>query len=382
MRTHSRNLALAVRTIVAIALVAGASTASQQNDTKPARDDVSALLEPVRAKNELPALAGAIVVGKEVVAIGATGVRAAGSTEKVTVDDQWHLGSCTKAMTATLAGKLIERGKLKWTTTVGEVFGELKDSMDAQWRDVPIEWLLQNRGGAPGNPPGELWSELWKRDDSPHDSRQWFVARLLAAAPECKPGTKFVYSNQGFTIAGAMLEKLTGKTWEDLMRAEIFEPLGMSSAGFGAPGSKDALDQPRGHNPSPVELGLGSDNPPAIGPAGTVHCSIGDWAKFISVHLRGENGEDSLVTSATFRKLHEAAPGQKYAMGWGREPRPWAGGDVLTHSGSNTMWYCVAWIAPAKNCAVLATTNIAGAAAAKGCDEAVQALLRKQKLLE
>src|SRR5262249_53703034 len=160
----------------------------------------------------------------------------------------------------------------------------------------------------------------------------------------------FVYSNQGFTIAGAMLEELTHKTWEELIRKELFEPLHMSSAGFGPPGSTKSIDQPRAHTASgPVEPGPQADNPPAIGPAGTVHCSLGDWAKFVSAHLRGENGIASVADAKSFNKLHECPEGQSYAMGWGRMPRPWAGGDVLTHSGSNTMWYCVVWIAPAKD---------------------------------
>jgi CubicO group peptidase (beta-lactamase class C family) len=348
---------------------------------KPAVEDVSALLEPVRAKYDIPALAGAIVVGKDVVALGAVGVRALGSPDKVTVDDQWHMGSCTKAMTATLVAKFVERGKLKWSTTIAEALPELKDKMNEQWRDVPIEWLLQHRGGACGQPPDGMWSELWERKGTAQENRRWFVEQLLAAAPEAKPGTKFVYSNQGYTIAGAMLEKITGKTWEELMQSELFTPLGMSSAGFGAPGKKDAFDQPLGHNPSPVQPGPGSDNPPAIGPAGTAHCSLADWAKFVSVHLRGENGEDSLLKAETFRKLHACPAGQPYAMGWGRDARKWADGDTLHHAGSNTMWYCVVWIAPAKNCAVLITTNIAGDVASKACDEAVQVLLRKQKLM-
>jgi len=389
MRTHSRTRRVALRTAAAIVALACAGIARQDpkpaGDAKLAVEDVSALLETVRAKHDLPALAGAIVVGGDVVALGAVGVRAHGSPDKVTVDDQWHLGSCTKAMTATLAAKLVERGKLKWSTTIAEALPELKDKMNEQWRDVPIEWLLQNRGGVCGKPPDEVWSELWGRTDSSRDSRRWFVEQLLAAPPEAKPGTKFIYSNQGFTIAGAMLEQLTGKAWEDLMRTEIFEPLGMASAGFGPPGSADKLDQPRGHNPNAVAPGKGADNPAAIGPAGTVHCSLGDWAKFISAHLRGENGEDLLLKAETFRKLHQPPEHQTYAMGWSREARGWAGGDTLSHNGSNTMWFCVVWIAPAKNCAVLVTTNIAsdvaGKACDEACDEAVQALLRKQKLL-
>ena len=138
-----------------------------------------------------------------------------------------------------------------------------------------------------------------------------------------------------------MAEKVTGKSWEDLMREKIFRPLGMTTAGFGAPGTRAKNDQPRGHKAdgSPVEPGPGADNPVAIGPAGIVHCSIGDWAKFAAANL--PSAKTKLVKPETLEKLHTPAPGEpKYAMGWIiADGQPWAGGPALTHAGSNTMWY-------------------------------------------
>src|SRR5262245_13058490 len=88
--------------------------------------DVTAVLAPIRAKHDLPAMAGAIVAAGEVAAIGVDGVRERGKPEKATTGDLWHLGSCTKAMTATLCAELVEDKKLSWTTTVGDVFGDVK----------------------------------------------------------------------------------------------------------------------------------------------------------------------------------------------------------------------------------------------------------------
>lgn len=336
------------------------------------------LLEPLRAKHDLPALAGAIVSGSELIALGAVGERERGSGVKVTTGDQWHLGSCTKALTATLAARLVEQGKLKWSTTVAESFPEWKESMNAAWRDVPLEWFLQNRGGAPGHPGPELWSQLWQRKGAPHEVRRWYVEQLLAREPEAPPGTKFVYSNQGFTIAGAMLEQACGKSWEELLRAEVFTPLGMVSGGFGPPGSADAIDQPRGHAAKPVPPGPGADNPAAIGPAGTVHVTLADWAKFAAEHLRGALGTSTYLKPESFVRLHSAPAGQSYAMGWGCATRPWAGGRTLSHSGSNTMWYCSVWIAPEKDVAFLVASNCGNDQAAKACDEAIGALVRSR----
>jgi CubicO group peptidase (beta-lactamase class C family) len=342
--------------------------------------DVTAVLAPVRAKHDLPAMAGAIVSAGELEAIGADGVRERGKPEKATARDLWHLGSCTKAMTATLCARLVEEKKLAWTTTVGEVFADVK-GIDPAWKPVTLEQLLTNHAGAPANLDADgLWGRLWKSTGTPQEARRALVEGVLEHPPESKPGTKYVYSNAGFSIAGAMAETVAKEPYETLIAKRLFEPLGMESAGFGAPGSAGAVDQPRGHGADgkPVAPGPSADNPAAIAPAGRVHCTIGDWAKFVALHVRGERKDGSkLLAPATFAKLHApVADDAHYAMGWIVTDREWAGGRALTHSGSNTMWYCTTWIAPDRDFAVLVTTNQGGDEAAKACDEACWALIQ------
>ena len=336
--------------------------------------DLAALLEPVRAKHGLPALAGAVLREGEVVAIGATGVRARGSPEKATEDDLWHLGSCTKAMTATLCALLVEEGKLAWDAPLAAGLGDLAAKADPGWKGATLEMLLRNRGGASSAVPPPLWKAAWNHPGTPKEARWGLVGGFLALAPRHPPGTAFEYSNMNFVLAGAMAEKAAGKDWETLMRERLFAPLGMKTAGFGAPGSAKSVDQPRGHRAdgSAVEPGPGADNPPAIGPAGTVHASLRDWAKFVALHVEGARGTSKLLKKESFARLHEVPGNAKegYAMGWGVTRRPWAKGPILTHAGSNTMWYCVTWVAPERDFAVLVCTNAAGEEASKGADEA------------
>ena len=245
---------------------------------------------------------------------------------------------------------------------------------------MTLRLLLQNRAGAPANlDAGGLWSRLWAFHGPAEQARQLLTEGVVTRPPEAPPGTKFIYSNAGFAIAGHMAERAMHKPWEDLLRERLFKPLGMTSAGFGAPGTRDSIDQPRGHHESgePVEPGPRADNPVAIGPAGIVHCTVGDWAKFIALHLEGDEGRARLLKPQTFKILHTPPPGQDYAMGWISTQRPWAGGTTLTHAGSNTMWYCVTWLAPKKNFAVLIMCNQGGDEAAKACDDAAAALIRE-----
>jgi CubicO group peptidase (beta-lactamase class C family) len=152
----------------------------------------------------------------------------------------------------------------------------------------------------------------------------------------------------------------------------------MRSAGFGPPGQLDGdrIDQPWGHQENhgrfePVQR----DNPPCMGPAGTVHCSVPDWGKFAALHLRGAQGKARLLRPATFRTLHTPPPGGEYAGGWIVADRSWAGGPTLTHDGSNTYWYASIWIMPVLGLATMVVTNQAGAAAEAACQDATRQLI-------
>jgi CubicO group peptidase (beta-lactamase class C family) len=170
-------------------------------------------------------------------------------------------------------------------------------------------------------------------------------------------------------IAAAMLEEVADASWEDLMRREVFEPLGMTRAGFGAPGTPEALDQPLGHvrgsdGWSPILLGPNADNPAASGPAGTIHATLGDWGRFVAAHLRGGRGDQSYLSSATWRRLHApGGPDWEYAPGWVVSEAPWAGGRLLRHLGSNGFWVAEASVAPERGIAVLIVTNVGDDAA-------------------
>src|ERR1035441_9720162 len=135
-------------------------------------------------------------------------------------------------------------------------------------------------------------------------------------APSHNPGTHYEYSNLGYAIAGAITEKITGKSWEQAMRDEVFGPLGMKSVGFGGTGTPGHVDQPWGHykDGQPVfGNGPSVDNPPVLSPAGRVHCTIQDWARFIADQLRGARGEPALLKAESYKTLHTPPFGGDYA---------------------------------------------------------------------
>lgn len=327
-------------------------------------EPISDLLEAARSEHGLPAVA-ALVLGQDgVLAEGAVGLRRADRDVPVTVEDLWHLGSCTKAMTATLAALLVARGELAWSTTVAEVFPDL--AVDPGWAAVTLEQLITHTSGAPAQLDQDgLWGRLWTFDGTPQEARRVLLAGVLAHPPEAPPGTRFLYSNAGFSIAGAMLEAVAGTPFEELMARELFAPLGMTGAGFGAPGAPGEVLQPFGHvlragALTPVELGPGDDNPPAISPAGRAHASLRDWGRFAALHLAGARGEavEAPFEGVSFATLHRPHL-ESYAMGWVVSAPGWCRGPLLWHNGSNTMWYCEVGLFPDEGLAVLVATNTA-----------------------
>lgn len=384
---------IGLRVILGSALTVLASLPSQARaGDDPTADDraaaaaarhIDVLIEPLVHSDNVPALAGLELHGDRIVAIGASGVRALGHPERVTIFDEFHLGSDTKAMTATLCAMLVEEGKLKWTTTLEEIFPKLRQDMLPNYRHVTLQQLLWHRSGFPTDMPTGLLGRLRQLTGSPADQRLFFIKQIVSQPPVAAPGEKFMYSNTNYMIAGAMAEQVTGKTWEELITRKLFDPLHMTTAGFGAPGQPGAITEPRGHTAQgkPLEPGPNADNPVALFPAGGVHCSLIDWAKFIALHLTDGKSHPGLLTPESFATLHRPIvnkPPDGYAMGWIVTSRPWAGGTTYTHTGSNTYWLVTVWIAPQKDFAILVACNRADPdnLGFKACDDLIGVLVK------
>lgn len=334
-------------------------------------DELLTFLEEARTKYELPSLGGAVTIDGKIISAQVTGVRKYGSKVKATIDDKFHIGSCTKSMTATIAGILVDQKKIKWESTIYEIFPEYHKVMHKDFKNVTLSQLLSHTGGFPslGTHNNQIWLKLYmdRTNKSARKQRTNMIKKVLPLGPINKPGTEFLYSNCGVSIAGMMLEKVSKKSWEDLMNIYIAKPLGIKSLGFGSAPKSQKIDQPFPHIQQNgktiyVDPRTYPDNPAAIAPAGTAHMSIIDFAKYTTIYSMKKKtlSKDSFKTILT-PVLDD------YALGWGIAERFW-GGKVFTHTGSNTMNYAVMWIAPEKNFSVVAVSNCGGENAAKATD--------------
>jgi D-alanyl-D-alanine carboxypeptidase len=359
-------------------------TACRATDTAAPRErarTLEAVLRDVRARYDLPALAAVVVRADGSTAIRAVGVRRAGFSTAVSADDRWHLGSNTKAFTATLVARLVERQALQWDTTVGRILGSILP-VNAGYQAVTIEQLLSHAAGLPHDfPPNAAWTRAVAGEGSIRRQRIDLIAPILSERPLYVPGTRHAYSNVGFVVAGVMTEIVTGRTWEEQIVEAIAQPLGLETVGFGAPGRPDALDQPWGHRRGLLGLaavppGAAADNPPALGPEGTMHMSLADYARFLFENLEGERGRGRLLSGETYRRLHADDGRPAWGLGWGVRHLPvW--GAVITHVGSNGRWYHLAWASLDREIGLALASNAPdGARTEAAFEEALQASLR------
>ncbi|MEO7413617.1 MAG: serine hydrolase [Opitutaceae bacterium] len=232
------------------------------------------------------------------------------------------------------------------------------------------------------------------------EKSQAIVAKTLSRAPVYPPGSRYLYTGIDYLIVGSLLKKVTGLPWGDLIREKLRQPLGITNGGFGAPGTPGKIDQPWGHwgmvftgRPVAPDGFFSRLNPPAFyGPAATARMTISDWAKFVSIHLRGDpaNPHHSalLLKPDSFVALHQTAPGKFYESGWMLSTQAWAHGHrpgdtgrVITSEGDNGFWHCDPWLAPEIDFAVLILINQGNAAgptsAGLGVHAAFTALVRR-----
>ena len=163
-------------------------------------------VDRLREESHLVAVGTTLLVDGKIVAAAVSGTRRQSSDVAVTVNDQWHIGSITKSMTATVIGKLVERGQLSWDSPLPDLLPGMAKNFDESWGHVTLHNVLTHTAGLPAN-----FSLLERLDwpdnpDAVHERRKEALSEILAQPTESPPGTAFVYSNVGYTLAGLIAE--------------------------------------------------------------------------------------------------------------------------------------------------------------------------------
>ncbi|MBN8528132.1 MAG: beta-lactamase family protein [Caulobacterales bacterium] len=342
------------------ALVAAAAAAVATPSWARRSDGPDAALEAALATpGAPPAMAAGIVTPGGLEWSGVRGVRRVGADEAATSQDRWHIGSNTKAMTAAAYARLVERGLTDWTRPLADVFSDVM--IDPAFAATTPDDLTRHIAGL--TDPTTLPLLMAARADARPvvEQRAAVVRTALGKPPTGTPG-RFAYGNVNYVLLGAVVDRIARRPWEDVIRDEVFWPLGLSGAGLGAPlHDASGLGNAWGHEGPPhARVAVDpatpwADNPPLLGPAGTAHMTLYDYARWLQVMI---GGEQTWLSTEGVRGLITPREGQPYARGWITRPETWAGGTTtIAHEGSNTLWHTIAVAAPDKGLGFFVLSN-------------------------
>lgn len=338
--------------------------ASAAPEAPAALTDLQARINSARSEYNLIAL-GVVVASKDgVMETAVSGTRSRASDDPVQPSDQWHVGSNTKALTALLYAKLVERGLAEWDATLPDLFPHLIAEMDPAVRDITIEDLFAHRSGL--QQMGGLWLNARRNDDRPVPEQRAELAQTILSKPPSNTSGAFDYNNLNYILAGAAIETILTtqddlpNDWEQAMQVILFDALDnerlRNEFGFGPPptgiqGHRGIL----GTFYNPAGRGKTADNPMVVGPAGTMHASLEAHAALALEFLKQDS---EIVPVAMREKLFTPHPNEdsNYAMGWGVIDDP-VFGRLYLHNGSNTMWTSRIIIAPELDRVVIINTN-------------------------
>jgi CubicO group peptidase (beta-lactamase class C family) len=348
----------------------------------PRLTDLSPTLEQLRSQADAVGIVAGAIQNGSLVAIGSAGLRKAGTQTKLRTSDSLLLGSCTKSFTATLVARLVDAGKFSFDLTVAQVFPELSPSAKSTYGSITVAQLLGHRSGLSDiailpTSLTDLPQGFPSLKGSPAAVRARFVPYVFSSAPSSTPGTDWEYSNIGYAMVAAMLERKLKTSYESLMSNWVFKPLGLSSARVAYPTTVT------GHQPDGTPNPPSQRDPMALAPAGFISINISDWAKYLAIHLGQQVKGKDFLKPATLQRLHTPLPGtvpdavgSGYALGWATLDNN--GQTLLTHDGDDARSFVAnCLLNPNNKSAVLLLINQTGNKADTLLGSATQSLAQQ-----
>ncbi|SIO51180.1 serine hydrolase domain-containing protein [Chitinophaga niabensis] len=276
--------------------------------------------DSIRTAYHIPALGYAILSADSVYEIQMLGNKR--GNIPATPEDKFRIGSNTKAITGFIAALLVKEGKIRWNTKVST----LLPTANPAYRNITLQQLLSFR--APLVPYTYTNEEPAGFAGNEDEQRIQFANWLLEQPPVAsKQGLS--YTNAGYVVAGAMLEKASGKTYKQLVK-DLGNKLGIRF-GFGNPNETDST-QTWGHDaqlvPEPPQHNYKLE---WLLVAGNINISLPDYVKFIQLQLKGLKGETKVLPQREFHFLLHGLP--TFSIGWFWEKNE-AGDLVIRNTGN------------------------------------------------
>lgn len=318
------------------------------------KEYISGISAEARKKFNVPAIAIAVMDSKSIFIVDVQGTRIWGTDNPVSAKNYFHIGSCSKLILGLIAGKLVDSGVISWETPFLELYPELVDFTRSEYKNISFEDLfLCEAGIMPYTSGDEILPDV-------NNNRYEFIKFLIQQKPasKIKSNGKFehLYSNASYVMASAMIEKVTGKTYEELIKQYVIDELKLNVY-LGWPNTY-SKDETWGHTISGIKVEcLPPEDeyriPYLIVPAGDISMKPEDFAKLIQLNLQGLMGNDNFVSSKMYKFIHFGHDGFSIGV---------ANGDLREYKfsgmdGSGGTFFCRSIIVPDSDFAFTIMTN-------------------------
>lgn len=308
----------------------------------------------------IPGMALGIIQGDRVVHLRGYGV-ADETGRPVTAQTPFRIGSITKSFTALAVMQLVEAGKIELDAPVRRYLPWFRAADEAASARITVRHLLNQTSGFSTLAGNAYWGS--------QDGLEATVRSLRAVELSQPAGTHFQYSNVNYTIAGLVVEAVSGQPYADYIAQHIFAPLAMRhSYATPAPALVDGLAMGHLYSIGRMVADIGAE-PPAYQPAGFVSASVEDMSHFAVAQLNGGHYGNATVLSAKgIAQLHHPAipvgaihAGLKdthYGMGW--VIGPINGTPAIWHNGDTGRFHAMLIIAPERGTGIVLLANASG----------------------
>ncbi len=308
-------------------------------------------------KYQVPAIAVSVMDSDKMLIQEIKGTRVLNKNKPATLDDYFHIGSCSKSVLALMAQKLVEQNKITWNTRFFDLYSELKDGARKEYLNTTLEGLFLCKAGIEPFTSGE--EALPKVALSAPDARLEFIKHLIGQPPASKQknGTfQHLYSNASYTMASAMLERVAGQNYENLVKKMLTDELALPVY-IGWPNSFNS-DQPWGHQITKKKVKIFPPEheyklPYLLTPAGDLSLSPRGYAKYTQLHLKGLRGEDNYISSEGYEVISFGHKGFSLGVANGIL----GGKRYSAFDGSAGTFFCRSIIAPDSNFAITIMMN-------------------------
>ncbi|MDO5137097.1 MAG: serine hydrolase [Oscillospiraceae bacterium] len=339
-------------------------------------------VEEYLKKWDCPSVGLGVIYDGEVLFCDGIGLRNREKNLPATGKTLYQIGSCSKAFTSAMCAKLVDEGKLSWDTPIREIAPEVQFYDDFTSQNVTLRDVLSHRTGVPRHEYSWYGNQF---------NRAELVEHVRYLEPNKPFRTVFQYNNYGYVIAGHLIEKVTGKTFEENIQETFLDPLGMTrttmflddieadedhATPYGSPGASFS-----GTKEVPFYRTTVEDKSKGIGApfaaAGSVDSCAEDMLKWVKFHLG--SGEDAgkfdgkqILSAESFNELHKPSMIIKsrldmpqdetdfstYGLAWFVEN--YRGHKIYHHGGSINGFSAMTFMVPEIKLGVVAYCNMDG----------------------